>query len=246
MGSAWRFRNRLTSVVWTKIDREVVEYARANPDEEYYRGKDLVELRSELAWATEHGINLQDWREHFKAENPPELVKEMLAAFAQLWGPGYAGESDAIRLFTHRRFGGAYADGDDYLGIWLMGDLQSVLNSPYGFMLEFKRATQVVRGRVRHGYLRSNALIIGPAGHAIGYDLERGMAQRYARLQEEDTHRTDRGLPGRPEPAQLRRRPQQRPAALRHRDPRHHVSVPRQAHRYQCEPGHGIRRRSPG
>src|SRR5262249_7058176 len=82
--SAERLRGKLTTVLWTDLDRRVVEYAVEHPNKEFYQsdeqgdelldGTDLVEVRSVLKWAGTD-ISVIDWREVYNIENPHPLQR---------------------------------------------------------------------------------------------------------------------------------------------------------------------------
>src|SRR3954452_21356349 len=155
--------------MWTDLDRAVVEYAKANPDATFYQGRDLASVRSELAWAKTNDISLLNWREVFNRMNVSPLVKELLVAYAQQQGPGYAGFSDVLREVVHWFFGGLYADGDTRFGAQLMADLVAVLRSRLGYTLKTVRVDEFGEETPDGEFITLvNPIIIGPARHAIG------------------------------------------------------------------------------
>ncbi|MGD0559462.1 MAG: hypothetical protein ABSA93_31380, partial [Streptosporangiaceae bacterium] len=140
--AADRFHDEADFVVWTDVPRAAFTAAETVPPPG--APDPHAAVRSMLTWARDHGIHLINVHEVFHASHPMTLHAPFTAEMAKQLPRGYAGASDHLRLDIIHTFGGAYTDGDNYLGTTPDGTplpasltslFHNVASSPHAFAL---------------------------------------------------------------------------------------------------------------
>ncbi|MER5767851.1 TcdA/TcdB catalytic glycosyltransferase domain-containing protein [Streptomyces sp. NPDC001985] len=155
------------TVLWTDVSRASFDRAKQEPSPD--DSAELIEIRSMLTFARDHGIVLANVDEVFNSESPMTLHEFYKAEMSKQAGPGYAAASDILRLELMKRFGGMYIDGDNLLNT--LENFEATITSEQAYAVQ--NSANIV----------GNSFLAMPKGHPFADVYLTEILSRYGKTQ---------------------------------------------------------------